>query len=135
MINFGVGYVTLVPPAGSADITPLRVGKLQEVSIDLSYGTKELTSNKIFADDVARTSGKISGKAKAADIRAAALGSLLTGSTTATGQLLPFMDVTTGVTATAPFDTGVTIANFDTDLGADDETGTTLEKNTGAPGV
>jgi hypothetical protein len=108
MIGFGVGYLTLVPPAGSADITPIRVAKLQEVSLDLSYSTKELKSNKIFADDVARASAKISGKAKSADVKARALASLLTGATSSAGQLVPQMDQGTGVIASAQYDTGVT---------------------------
>lgn len=133
MINFGVGYLTIVPPSTAADITPIRVAKLQECSLDFSFTTKELRSNKVFADDVARSGGKLSGKCKTAAIRAGAIGSILTGSTTTTGQYLPKMDVSTGVIASAQFDTAVTLANFNQDLGVDDENGNPMPKVTGAP--
>jgi hypothetical protein len=86
----------------------------------------------VFADDVARAGGKISGKAKFASIRAAAFGSILAGSTSTTGQFQPKMDQSTGVISGATFDTTAG-ANFSQDLGVDDENGNPLTKVTAAP--
>jgi len=79
MYNFGAGYVTLIP--AGANPTPVRVGVLKEVSIDIALTTKELRGAYQFPLDIARAAGKISGKAKFADINGAMIAAILTGAT------------------------------------------------------
>lgn len=81
---FGSGTLTV---AGQA------VGVLQEVTLDISFTVKSLMGQNQFPVDVARGPGKITGKAKYANIHgslvAAALGTTATsGDVTYTNQLM-----------------------------------------------
>jgi len=82
--NFGVGQLFIVPPG--ANPTPVNVGTLKDVSIDISRDVKELIGAKAFPEDVALGKGKITGKAKSGRIQAGLIAAILAGSTTATGQ-------------------------------------------------
>jgi hypothetical protein len=82
--NFGVGQLFIVPPGTNP--TPVNVGTLKEVSVDISREVKELIGANAYPEDVALGKGKISGKAKSGRIQAGLIASLLAGSTTATGQ-------------------------------------------------
>jgi hypothetical protein len=82
--NFGVGQLFIVPPG--ANPTPVNVGTLKDVSLDISRDVKELIGANAFPEDVALGKGKISGKAKSGRIQAALIASILAGSTTTTGQ-------------------------------------------------
>jgi len=82
--NFGVGQVFYTPPG--ANQTPVQVGTLKDVSLDISRDVKELIGANAFPEDVALGKGKISGKAKSGRIFGSMLNALIAGSTIATGQ-------------------------------------------------
>lgn len=82
--NFGVGQLFIVPPG--ANPTPVNVGTLKDISIDISRDVKELIGSYAFPEDVALGKGKITGKAKSGRIQAGLIAAILAGSTTSTGQ-------------------------------------------------
>jgi hypothetical protein len=82
--NFGVGQLFIVPPG--ANPTPVNVGTLKDISIDISRDVKELVGSYAFPEDVALGKGKITGKAKSGRIQAGLIAAILAGSTTSTGQ-------------------------------------------------
>jgi hypothetical protein len=49
--NFGVGQLFIIPPGTNP--TPVNVGTLKDVSIDISRDVKELIGAKAFPEDVA----------------------------------------------------------------------------------
>jgi hypothetical protein len=68
--------------------TPVRFGALQDVSIDISFSTKELYSDKQFPVDVGRGVGKITGKASFAQLSAQTFNDLFFGlSNPSTGSI------------------------------------------------
>lgn len=82
--NFGVGQLFIVPPG--ANPTPVNVGTLQEVSLDISRDIKEMYGANAFPEDAALGKGKVSGKAKTGRIQGNLISTLLAGSTSTTGQ-------------------------------------------------
>lgn len=66
MFEFGSGTVWITPVGGNlpADPTPIEIGTLQDVSIDISFDLKMLYGQNQFPEAIARGKGKISGKAK-----------------------------------------------------------------------
>ncbi len=82
--NFGVGQLFIVPPGTNP--TPVNVGTLKEVSVDISRDTKEMKGAKTFPEDIALAGGKITGKAKSGRIQGDLIASVLAGSTVTTGQ-------------------------------------------------
>jgi hypothetical protein len=73
--HFGSGTLWAVPMidlAGNniASPTPVPFGAMQDVSLDFAFGQKELYGLYQFPIDVARGTGKISGKAKVARFQA-----------------------------------------------------------------
>lgn len=132
-ISFGVGALIATPPAGSADLTPIQIALLKEVSIDLSMETKELKGDKLFPVDEQISGGKISGKAKTAEIHAALLLAVLgTTATVTDGASQKRISKSTGVIAGATFDTGDS-ATAVADLGVRDENGDALKKVAAGP--
>lgn len=92
-IAFGSGlfYATpLMDAMGNAIATPtpILLGIMQECGVDLTFDTKELFGGDQFAVDAARGMGKLTGKAKAAQISVSQWNSLIFGQTLATGQVL-----------------------------------------------
>jgi hypothetical protein len=131
-VNFGVGFMTFVPPSTATDPTPVPISTLQEVSLDIAIETKELIGNKSFPVDIAKGAGKITGKAKNAQIRASQFATVLGGSTIATGKTYGVFEQSTGVIAGASYDT-LAAANFVQNLGVLDENGKVMKLVTGAP--
>lgn len=84
--NFGVGQMFYTPPGTNQ--TPVQVGTLKNVSLDISRDVKELMGANAFPEDVALGKGKISGKAKSGRIFGSMMAALIAGSTIATGQKL-----------------------------------------------
>ena len=86
--TYGLGQLVLVPLPNSAGVrtTPVMVGTLQDVSLNIDYAETELYGNSQFPVDVARGKAKISGKAKSGQIGSGLIASVLAGSTTATGR-------------------------------------------------
>lgn len=114
MIQFGVGALILTPPG--ANPTPVNVGILQDVSLDIKATTKELRGGYQLPVAVAVAGKSINGKAKAADINSGLLASLLNVTPTV-GYQIPIIGERATIPAT-PFQ--VTVANsasFAEDLG------------------
>ncbi len=92
-IAFGSGlfYATpLMDAMGNAlaTPTPILLGVMQECGVDVTYDTKELFGGDQFAVDAARGMGKLTGKAKAAQLSLAQMNSLIFGQTLQAGQVL-----------------------------------------------
>jgi|WetSurMetagenome_2_1015567.scaffolds.fasta_scaffold129480_4 hypothetical protein len=116
--------------------TPVKFGTLQEVSQEFSFSDKELHGQNQFPDATARAEGKITCKAKFAQIKGDVLGGLFFGVTPVTGQILPVI----GEAGTIPAASGpytITVAHaagFRTNLGVIwPLTGVPLTRVTGTP--
>jgi len=134
MINFGTGILTAIP--SGANPTPVNVGILQDVGIDMTYTEKELRGAYQFAVDVARAGAKISAKAKSGQFNAGLYQSFLTGATIATGSKIG-ISAENGTIPTTPFQVTVAnSANFFEDLGVlDTNTGLFMSRVASAPAV
>ena len=84
--NFGVGQLFIVP--SGTNPTPVNVGTLKDVSLDISRDVKELYGAFAFPEDVGLGKGKITGKAKTGRIQSGLIASVLAGSTITTGQMM-----------------------------------------------
>lgn len=82
--NFGVGQLFIVPPG--ANPTPVNVGTLQDVSLDISRAVVEMYGANAFPEDIGLAKGKISGKAKSGRIQGTLIAAIMAGATTAVGQ-------------------------------------------------
>ena len=115
-LSFGSGNVYAIPSTG--DLTPVQFGVLQDVSVDFAFTNKELMGQNQFAVAVARASGKITGKAKAATFSARAFNLVFGAIVTPTTQ----NNVSAGEAATVPaattyICTAANAATFLQDLG------------------
>ena len=111
---YGIDRSAVVP-------TPVKFGTLQEVTLEFAFSNKELAGQNQFADAIARADGKITGKAKAARISAAAMGGLFFGSAPVTGQVLPVVGELLSIPAVAPYTATVAQgAKFTQNLGVID---------------
>lgn len=121
MINFGVGQLVLNP--GGTTPTPVQLAILQDVELDISFTEKELFGAYQFALDVARGEGKITLKAKEAQISSLLIGSVLTGSTSAAGYTSSAINEAGTVPSSVAYT--ITVANsasFSADCGVVDLT-------------
>lgn len=112
MINFGVGKLIAVPTndatgAVIANPTPVVLGTMQDISLDLSVEMKTLYGAKRYPIAVGQGKGKTEIKAKYADIDGGILGSLFFGKTASTGIKAAVFDAVSTIPST-PFQ--VTIA-------------------------
>lgn len=87
--------------------TPVQFGVLQDISLDISFDTKELYGSNQFPVAIGRGKGKATGKAKFAQINGLMLNSLFFGQTLTAGSLSDYIDVTgsaseTSLTPTVP---------------------------------
>lgn len=83
-IQFGVGNLTVTRTDVSYS-TPVKFGVLQDVEIDFDFTNKMLIGQNQFPVDVARADGKITGKAKVANLLASGINSAYFGQTLASG--------------------------------------------------
>jgi hypothetical protein len=118
-LSFGSGAVwgerTDVTGSG---IGPRQFGVLQDIQVDFDWTDKELYGQFQFPVAIARGQGKISGKAKFAQILGLLYSDLFFGTTVATGQFAVAQYEAQIVPASTPFT--VTVANaasFNDDLG------------------
>jgi hypothetical protein len=119
--NFGVGSLSLIP--GGASATPVQVGTLKDVSFDISLSMKSLIGNQQYPVALGRGAGKISGKAKSAQLNGALISQLLPGSSLATGSTTAAIGESAVVPASTPYTvTVVNSAKFGADLGVIDLT-------------
>lgn len=106
----------------------VRLAALQEVSVDISFESKMLYGSQQFPLAQGRGKGKISCKAKAADVSSAALASLLLGQSAASGTRGVVLDSALIVPATSPYTITIAPPNsgvFVSDMGV-------INANTGA---
>lgn len=84
--------------------TPVQLGVLQDLSIDISFDTKTLYGQQQFPVAVGRGKGKLSGKSKAAQLSAVAINSLVFGQTLTAGEQSMYYDVAgSAVPAAGPY--------------------------------
>lgn len=80
MYNFGTGALFLKNNDSNAvNSLPVQVGVIKDISLDVSFDTKELRGSYSFPVDIARAGGKISGKAKFAQISGTLINKIIGG--------------------------------------------------------
>lgn len=80
MYNFGTGALFLKNNDSNAvNSLPVQVGVIKDISLDVSFDTKELRGSYSFPVDIARAGGKISGKAKFAQIAGTLINKIIGG--------------------------------------------------------
>jgi hypothetical protein len=97
MITFGAGKLLCVPlldstGAAVTNPTPVQLGVLQDVAVDLSFETKMLYGEKQFPVAVGRGKGKLGFKAKIGKIDGKVLGSLFFGLASSAAQRAAVVD-------------------------------------------
>lgn len=143
MINFGAGKLIAVPTnladgTAIANPTPVVLGTMQDISLDLSVELKTLYGSKRYPIAVGQGKGKTEIKAKYAEIDGGILGSLFFGKTAAAGIKAAVFD-SAGTIPTTPFQ--LTMAppssgTFVADLGVSfAATGVQLTRVASAPAV
>jgi hypothetical protein len=121
--EFGSGQLWSIPTitlAGTAIVTPTPVlfGALQDVSLDISWSSKELFGMKQFPLAVARGSAKITGSAKAARISATLFNQIFGETITPAVETKTAFQEGPSAIPTTPFTITVTnSATWVTDLG------------------
>lgn len=118
--NFGTGALYITDSSTPAHTT--QVGVLKDVTIDISVDTKELRGAYQFPVDIARAGGKISGKAKFAQISGRLINAILNGTQTAGQTVIGSNNESGTVPATSAYT--ITVANTTgwSDLGVYDVT-------------
>jgi hypothetical protein len=141
MLNpqFGSGVLYMIPNAGNlaTNPTPLQVGLLQDVQLEIKGDTKELYDNQQIPAAIARGKIKVSGKGKFASLDPMFYSQLYFGLPTTTGVQRPvFNEPHSAVAslsptqATATVDLGVIITG-----GTGFEVGTQMQAVNAAPTV
>lgn len=142
MIIFGSGKLIAVPTNyadGSPIVTPtpVRLGSMQDVSVDMSVEMKKLYGSKRYPIAVGQGKGAIGVKAKYVEIDSKVLGSLFYGKTAVAGIKAAVFDFAAAVPAGAPYTITVAPPNtgtFVTDMGVFfAATGVQLTRVTSAP--
>jgi hypothetical protein len=130
--KFGTGNLYAIGTAANA--TPIQFGALQDVSIDVQFSNKELYGQNIFALAVGRAQGKVTGKAKFAQVNGLLYNSIFFGGTLTTGQT-KLVNGEAGTIPTTPYQvTVVNAATFVQDYGVlYTATGLPLTKVASAP--
>lgn len=119
-----------------ANPTPVQLGVMQDISIDISFDTKELYGQSQFPVAVGRGKGKMAGKAKVAQLSAVALNSLIFGQTLTAGKTDDYYDVIGQVIPATPFT--ITIVppasgTFAYDLGVRNANGLPMQRVAASP--
>lgn len=117
MSQYAFGSGSLWGINNAANSTPVKFGALQEVSIDYSFNIKELHGQYQFPLAVGRGTGKISGKAKFAQLNGAVFNNLFFGLTQSTGKLAVANQEAGTIPATPYQVTVANAVNFVTDAG------------------
>lgn len=142
MINFGSGKIIAVPThlangSAIAAPTPVVLGTMQEISLDLSVETKELYGSKRYPIAVGQGKGKTEIKAKYAEINGSILGSLFFGKASTAGVKAAVFDFAANIPSASPYKLTVVPPNtgqFIADLGVVFAgTGVQLERVSSAP--
>jgi hypothetical protein len=119
LYNFGAGALFGTPltdafGAAIANPSPVQFGVLQDVSVDISFDTKELFGQNQFPVAVGRGKGKISGKAKFAQLNGLMVNTLFFGQTLAAGIIADVVDTIGAAIPTTPFTITPTVPNAGT---------------------
>ena len=123
MYEFGSGQLWSVPTinlAGGAisNPSPVLFGALQDVSVDISWSSKELFGTMQFPLAVARSTAKITGKAKAANIAASLFNTVFGETITSASETKTAFQEGPSAIPTTPFTVQVTNhTTFVADLG------------------
>src|ERR1700746_1030941 len=118
-LSFGSGAIwgERTDATGSG-IGPRQFGVLQEIQIDFDWSDKELYGQRQFPIAIARGQGKITGKAKFAQILGLLYSDIFFGLTPATGQFAVAQLEAATVPATTPYTViPANAANYNADLG------------------
>lgn len=118
--NFGTGALYITDASTPAQST--QVGVLKDVTIDISIDTKELRGAYQFPVDIARAGGKISGKAKFAQISGRLINAILNGTQTAGATVIGSNNEAGTIPATSPYTITVSNTTGWSDLGVYDVT-------------
>lgn len=116
--------------------TPIQLGVMQDLSIDISFDTKMLYGQNQFPVAVGRGKGKMSGKAKLAQFSGAMINSLIFGQTVAAGILSDVYDATGAAVPATPFTITPTVPSSGTwtaDLGVKNSNGVPLTRVASGP--
>lgn len=105
MINFGAGKLVAIPTnladgTPVANPTPVILGTMQDISVDLSVEMKTLYGSKRYPIAVGQGKGKTEIKAKYAEINGAILGNLFLGKTSTAGIKAVEFDTAASIPAT-----------------------------------
>jgi hypothetical protein len=112
---FGTGDLFFTGLAGQA---PLKIGALQDVSVDFSSDVKQLFGQNQFPLDVARGKTKIEGKAASGNVDITSFNSFFFGQTTAAGETVRAINEAGTVPAMTMYTVTVdNAADFVQDLG------------------
>lgn len=106
--NFGSGFLYGVPTfdstgAAVANPTPQQFGVLQDVSIDISFENKMLYGQNQFPVAVGRGKGKVSAKAKNANINGGLFNSMFFGQTISSAGISAVNELVGKAIPTTPF--------------------------------
>ena len=140
-LGFGSGVLvgTAITDAYGAPLaapTPIQFGVLQDCSVDFSFDVKQLFGQYQFPVAIGRGKGKISGKAKFAQMNGLTLNSLCFGQTLVAGTLSEVIDTVGTAIPTTPFQITPTVPGSGTwtvDLGVIGPNGLPLTKVVSAP--
>lgn len=138
---FGAGVLWGTPLTDSsgaaiANPTPVQFGALQDVSLDISFDVKMLHGPNQFPLAVGRGKGKISGKAKAAEINGSLLNSIVFGQTKTTGIIGDVWATTGTAIPGTPYQITPAVPGSGTwskDLGVEDANGVPMTRVASAP--
>ncbi|HUO54277.1 MAG TPA: hypothetical protein VMU18_06035 [Rhodoblastus sp.] len=115
-VAFGSG-VLIATPSG-ANATPVQFGSLQDISLDISFSSKQLFGQYQFPIALARGEGKITGKAKFANIDGPLFNNCFFGQSLNSGQKLWAYNEAGSVPAASPYTCSAANSGaFDADLG------------------
>lgn len=141
MINFGTGKIIAVPTqladgTAIANPTPVILGTMQDISVDMSVELKSLYGSKRYPIATGQGKGKIEVKAKYAEIDGGILGSLFFGKASTAGIKAAVFD-SAGTIGGTPYQLTMAPPNSGTyvaDLGVVfDATGVQLDRVASAP--
>lgn len=138
---FGAGILwatPLVDAYGNAIVngTPVQLAVSQEVSMDESFETKKLYGQNQFPVDVGRGKANVTVKAKAAQVNALTVNSIIFGQTLVAGLDSYKYDVVGSLIPTTPFQITPTVPNSGTwagDCGVRNANGNPMTKVASAP--
>ncbi|MBS0370202.1 MAG: hypothetical protein JSS57_13475 [Proteobacteria bacterium] len=132
----GIVFATQLTDATGAAIalpTPIELGVMQEVSVDISWDTKTLYGGNQFPVDAGRGKGKVSGKAKVARLSGALMNTLVFGQGVTTGMLAYQYDTVGTVVATTVTPTVPGSGTWAGDMGVKDANGNPMKRVASAP--